>query len=377
MATVIERVGPERAWIGTVLTLAVALAAGVLAFPKVVYDEFIWTHFWGPIVADAHGSYCASLVSGGTQFYESSAACSTAPGAVAYPGYTFTSEVGYAVTLILALVGVIFLLRRLDVGRDRRFFFSLIPFMFFGGALRVVEDANTAIPPGVKETIPYPLNTLIISPIIYFVMFFITLAALLVSLWLAENDYVRDYERTLAGIGTGLLVLTVGYLSYLAVVRPEVHFHPQFTVIVLGGAALVTAIVWYGVERYAPDLNLGTKTIGAVLLFGHSVDGVANVVGLDWAKELGLPYDLIPKHPVDRTIISLSHEYLPASVLHYTGSAWPFLVVKVVAVLFVIWIFDEEIFEESPRYAILLLVAILAVGLGPGTRDMLRATFGI
>ena len=27
--------------------------------------------------------------------------------------------------------------------------------------------------------------------------------------------------------------------------------------------------------------------------------------------------------------------------------------------------------------AILLLIAVLAVGLGPGTRDMLRATFGV
>jgi uncharacterized membrane protein len=43
----------------------------------------------------------------------------------------------------------------------------------------------------------------------------------------------------------------------------------------------------------------------------------------------------------------------------------------------VVWVFDREIFEESPRYAYLLLIAILAVGLGPGTRDMLRATLGI
>jgi len=40
-------------------------------------------------------------------------------------------------------------------------------------------------------------------------------------------------------------------------------------------------------------------------------------------------------------------------------------------------VFDHRIFEESPRYAYLLLIAILAVGLGPGTRDTLRATLGI
>jgi uncharacterized membrane protein len=43
----------------------------------------------------------------------------------------------------------------------------------------------------------------------------------------------------------------------------------------------------------------------------------------------------------------------------------------------VLWVFEDEIFEESPRYTMLLLVAVLAVGLGPGTRDMLRATFGV
>jgi uncharacterized membrane protein len=51
--------------------------------------------------------------------------------------------------------------------------------------------------------------------------------------------------------------------------------------------------------------------------------------------------------------------------------------VKLVVALAVVWIFDEQIFEDNPRYAILLLVAIVAVGLGPGTRDMIRATFGI
>ncbi|ERH09707.1 MAG: membrane protein of unknown function DUF63 [halophilic archaeon J07HX64] len=33
--------------------------------------------------------------------------------------------------------------------------------------------------------------------------------------------------------------------------------------------------------------------------------------------------------------------------------------------------------DESPRFGIMLLGAIIAVGLGPGTRDMLRFTFGI
>jgi uncharacterized membrane protein len=84
----------------------------------------------------------------------------------------------------------------------------------------------------------------------------------------------------------------------------------------------------------------------------------------------------VPKHPVNRALIGVGEQF-PGTIQHFLGTAWPFLLVKIGAAVFVVWVFDEQIFEESPRYAILLLVAIVAVGLGPGTRDMLRATFGV
>jgi uncharacterized membrane protein len=67
----------------------------------------------------------------------------------------------------------------------------------------------------------------------------------------------------------------------------------------------------------------------------------------------------------------------PASVTGVIGSSWPFLIVKMVVALAIVWLFTDEFMDESPRYAIVLLMAIAAVGLGPGTRDMIRATFGI
>lgn len=376
MQTVSERVDAERAWAGALLALLVALVGGALAFPKQVYDGFIWKYFWGPVVADANSAHCAALAGGDVQFYGSAAACNAATGSVAYPGYTLVSEVGYAVTLIFALVGVVFLLRRLDIGGDRGFFYALVPFMFFGGALRVVEDANDSVS-AAETLISYPANTLIISPIIYFTVFFITLAAVLASVYLARRGAVDRYEKPLFAIGSTVLVVTLGYLGWLAATTADVSFHPQILVVVLVGATAAAALTWAAIERFAPELNRGTGTIGAVIIWGHAVDGVANVVGIDWAKELGLRADLVPKHPVNSAIIEFTQGTLPPSVIHYTGAAWPFLLVKLVAAVFVVWVFDETIFEESPRYSILLLVAILAVGLGPGTRDMLRATFGI
>jgi uncharacterized membrane protein len=368
---------PVRAWLATVGTLLAVLVVGAVFLPGLIYDRFLWQYFWGPVVADANSAACAIKSATGVSFGGSASTCSAATGIVAYPGYTIVSEIGYAVTLVLALVGVVFLLRRLDLGTDRRFFFALLPYMFLGGALRVVEDANDAVPAGVEPVISFPWNALIISPVIYFTMFAFTLTALLLSVRLAAAGRTAGYERPLAGVGLAALALILGYLLWLALTTSYVGFFPQILVVVLGLTTAIVIGLWYALERYWPVANRGTERMGLAVLWAHALDGVANVVGTDWGAELGLPYgDLVPKHPVNRALIDVGERF-PESLTAVIGTAWPFLIVKLVAAVFVLYLFDEPIFEESPRYAILLLIAIVAVGLGPGSRDMLRAAFGI
>jgi uncharacterized membrane protein len=376
--SVAQRVGvdPERLWGGSVLALVVALVGGSLAFPDVVYDRFVWQYFWGPVQADANSAYCAALDAGGVDYLDTAAECAAAAGPVAYPGYTIVSEVGYVVVLLLALAGVIFLLRRLDVGGDARFFYALLPFVFFGGALRVVEDATDA-PGQAAGLLAYPLNTLVISPVIYFTVFLVTLAAVVAAVGAERRGLVEAYEGPLFVAGAAVLTATLAYLLTLAVATDDVTFYPQVTAVVLVGATLATAATWYLVLEYAPGIAAGTGRIGAVVVWGHAVDGVANVVGHDFMPALGAGRNLVPKHPVNQAIVDFTASTLPESVLAVTGDAWPFLLVKLVAATLVVWVFDETVMEESPRYTILLLVAVVAVGLGPGTRDMLRATFGV
>ncbi|NHN48453.1 DUF63 family protein [Halostella sp. JP-L12] len=387
MDEVLDRVDPERAWAALVAGVVAILGVGSVLFPRRLYANFIWHYFWGPVYADSEGASCVAWANGERRLLGGSECASlkndperlSELGPVAEPGYTVVSEIGYVVILLVMLIGVIFLLRRLDLERYRSLFYALFPFMLFGGALRVVEDANVAaIRAGVGQPISYPLNTLLISPLIYFTMFFIALGALVVAVWLERGDYVDRYEYPLAGIGTAALVACVGYLAALAATTDYVYFYPAIPAVVLVGATAAAAATWLAVERYVPEVNRGTGLIGLVVIWGHAIDGVANVVGLDWAAELGVHYgDLGPKHPVNAGIVDLTAAVLPASITHYTGTAWPFLLVKLVAAVLVVWVFDDEIFEESPRYTTLLLITVLAVGLGPGTRDMLRATFGI
>ena len=376
MNDVLDRIDPARAWAATAVGLIAALLVGSLVFPRQVYDGFIWRYFWGPVVADGTGSACAQRIDGRTVLLDSASECRRATGVVAEPGYTTVSTVSYGLVLVFALIGVVFLLRRLEIGRDRGFFFALFPFVLFGGALRTVEDVNVALLRVGDPAIPFPWSGLLISPLIYFTVFFITLGALLLSVAVARQGIVDRYQPLLAGIGTLALAVTIGYLGWLAATTELLDFHPAVPIITLGGATLITALVWIGIERYTPEINAGTGYMGMLIIWGHTVDGIANVLSLDWAAAFGLP-TYSPKHVVNSAIIDLTGAIQPASVSETIGTAWPFLFVKIGAAVFVVWVFNEEIFEESPQYSMLLLLTILAVGLGPGTRDFLRATFGI
>ena len=162
--------------------------------------------------------------------------------------------------------------------------------------------------------------------------------------------------------------------------REIIAFNPLFLAIVAVGATLIAALFWVGTERFASVVNEGTGRMGILVVWGHSVDGIANVLSLDWGPQLvGQSYG--SKHVINRATVRVTEAAYETAGYGWLedaiGTAWPFLLLKIGAAVAVVWVFDRQIFEESPRYAYLLLIAILAVGLGPGTRDTLRATLGI
>ena len=218
---------------------------------------------------------------------------------------------------------------------------------------------------------------LIISPFIYFVMFAFTLAVLVIAVVLYRRGVLDAYEPFVGAVGAVALIGTVGWLLYLSATSDLVGFFPAVTIITLGGATLVSGLFWWTSQRYAPFINEGTGYVGAIIVWGHTVDGIANVLSLDWTDELGINVIYSSKHVVNAATVRITESLQPAWLSEAIGTAWPFLFIKIGAAVFVVWVFNDEIFEESPRYAYLLLIAILAVGLGPGTRDMLRATLAI
>lgn len=372
---------PLWAWLAGAIGLVVAVVGGSLLFTQRIYEGVIWRYFWGPVVADAHGvstSGCAVRDGGDVTVHATADQCAAATGVVAHPGYTTISTISYALVLIFAIAGVVLLMQRMEIGTDQSLFFALIPFVFLGGILRVVEDANAVL---FRETgemlIGLPWAGLIISPLIYFFVFLLAATSLLACLWLDARGALRRYEPAFAGIGMVAVLTTFGIIGYFLVGTEIMSVAPLAAVIPLGGATLITGVVWWLTQRFWPEVNAGTGLMGAVIVWGHAVDGVANVLSLDWAAEIGLARTYEPKHVVNDAIQEVTASLQPGWVTDAIGAAWPFLPVKVLVAVVVVWVFNDEVFEESPNFSMLMLVAILAVGLGPGTRDFLRATLGI
>ncbi|WP_330217433.1 DUF63 family protein [Methanosphaerula palustris] len=86
--------------------------------------------------------------------------------------YTLVDTLTYAAILIIALYLVYLWLNRAGILVDRTFVLATVPFIVLGGLLRVVEDTGF---------ITSDIHFLLITPLIFFVLFFFTVAALLLS----------------------------------------------------------------------------------------------------------------------------------------------------------------------------------------------------
>ncbi len=308
--------------------VVLGIAIGAILFPATVYDGFVWKYFWGPIVADAANQ-----------------ATATHGGVVAERGYTLVSEAGYGIALGYALLLLVRVLRRFDIARGRDFVFMFVPFVVAGGLLRVVEDAGM---------VSVPLRYLVISPVIYLTMFVAVLGTLVAASRL-ERRGVADHRRVVAGTGTAV---TVG-LAALLFQQPVVNGWMLPATLGLAGVVLLPVVVAAReLAGRVPALARLARPEGMVVLAGHLVDGAATALSIDL-----LGYG--EKHPVAATFIGV------------TGTPYAFLLLKVAVIGGIVAVLSDEMRQDDPVFTDLVVLGILAVGLGPGTRNLARAMLGI
>ena len=388
--------------LGILLGIIIVILIGYLFVPTLVYDQWIWKHYWGPVVADASGHSVS---------YH---------GVAANEGYTILSELTYGVILVCALYGLYKLLKKLEIKIDWHFCLALLPYILFGPVTRVLEDTNYFYEPAVYW---------FISPLIYLQTTLYVLIFLFLGHYLQKKAYTRrktlyillsifgliDIFYTIIwalGIQYGASIIEPGIFYVLSILAflPLLYRLIQRqmitvnTVIFSGGLLVVLPCIFLigrwiigdqWSQTYGTYLNVFLLVIGLValivflvylivwiyrkhdtirvykeplnlsMLAGHLIDGITSYVSIYDPLSMGLP-SYIEKHPASNTLMEL----------------WPplFPIVKFLLIITVIYVFDIAYKKELIKYSRLvnlLKIGIFILGIAPGLRDLLRVTMGV
>ena len=345
------------------VVIAIALFLAIQFIPQI--GDFWSQYFVDPIMADSKGEAGAK--------------------------YNIYNTVAYGLGFFVLFMAINELLTRWKIELSEKFVFSCIPLLILGGVARVLEDADTFEP---------PIQYFFISPLIYGILVIYSLLVIALGVWLSKSDLPSLTK------GLGLVSFTIvgyGLWWYFA---PGDWIHPSSWALVVFSFTALTAefyrgkplrdpVLFFGIsstltlilayltlaqnEMVYPEILWNTliiasfltfvvwffswfimplKPIYLLLYFGHFIDGGATFLGID-------TYGYTEKH------------VLPEFFIEYFGSAIVMLPLKFLVVTGVITALEvEKSKDEEPGMVALLLMFLLALGLGPGTRDILRIMFG-
>ena len=343
--------------------IAIVLILSIQFIPQV--NDF-WNEFFvNPIMADSKGEAGAK--------------------------YNSYNTVAYGLGFFVLFMAINELLTRWKIELNEKFIFSCIPLLILGGVARVLEDADTFEP---------PIQYFFISPLIYGILVLYSLLIIALGVWLSKKDLPSLTK------GLGLVSFTIGGYGLWWYFAPGDWIHPSSWALVVFSFTALTAefyrgkplrdpVLFFGIsstltlilayltlaqnEMVYPEILWNTLIIASVLTFvvwffswfimplksvylllyfGHFVDGGATFLGIDI-------YGYTEKH------------VLPDFFIEYFGSAIVMLPLKFLVVTGVIAALEvEKSNDEDPGMVALLLMFLLALGLGPGTRDILRIMFG-
>jgi uncharacterized membrane protein len=256
--------------------------------------------------------------------------------------YTIVDTLTYAIILIIALYGIYRFLRSAGIPVDRRFVLATLPYVVLGGLARVVQDTGM---------IQSDLQFLLVTPLIYILLFIITVIALFFSVLLQKYGVIKDYIPLYALIGTVGCILTAGVLVSYGLSHQIV---PAVVGIIIG-LALVASGLTYGTMRYLLRWKYVADPLYIALIFGQMLDASATYYGIDLH-----PLVYVEQHVVGSGLIAL------------TGTAFVMYPLKLLVLFPGIYILERFRNEGSSDLWHLILLAMITVGLAPGVRDMVR-----
>jgi uncharacterized membrane protein len=252
------------------------------------------------------------------------------------------------ITYALILIGAIYLLYRWfkqsDFEINGKFVLATVPWIIFGGVLRVVQDTHM-----IQGDIQFAL----VTPFIYVVIFLYAFGILLLSQYLEKSGFIDDYLKVYAT--TGIFSIFIAALVLVSWGMNHTRIDLYVLAIIPLMAAAATFAVW-AFMRYVLAWKYVADPLYITLLFGQLLDASATSYGIDLHP--GVRY--IEQHVVGSQLIDL------------TGTAFVMFPLKLVVLFPAIYVMEMYRKEANPAFWHLVLLAMITVGFAPGIRDMVR-----
>lgn len=259
-----------------------------------------------------------------------------------YSGYNIVNTLTYGIILGIAVLFIFRLLKKLDIDMNDSFTKALTPFIILGPTSRALVDAGV-----------YPREYWSISPGIWITIGLSTLGLILIF----KHIFGKKWKKPFVGIGSILVAINI-----VLIVREGVNLVPFAEVLIF--FILVYSLI-FGFTRLDFDLWYMKKLSNSIkanfmLFFAHIYDASTTFVGVDF-------HGYGEQHVLAGYLIEL------------TGTAAVMYPLKLAFLIPVSLVLEELASKDEVEVMLLNLVklAVFTLGVGPGTRNLLRAAMGV
>lgn len=227
---------------------------------------------------------------------------------------------------------------------DGNFILATVPYVILGGLLRVIEDTGM---------ITSDWRYLLITPLIYFTLFFFVIGVMFLSRFLTLKGITTSFIQFYAF--AGVLAMIVASLILCSFGMTHNGIDLVILAIIPLMAVTATAIVW-AVMKYALGWTYVSDPVYITLLFGQLLDASATSYGIDLHPSV----QYVEQHVVGSALIGM------------TGTAFVMFPLKLIVLFPAVYVMQLYRKEANPAFWHLVLLAMIVVGFAPGVRDMVR-----
>lgn len=255
------------------------------------------------------------------------------------PGYDWVDTPTYGLALgLLVFFAVIPLLKKLGLEIDGRFFLGVAPFVVFGATARELVDRGLGF---YAMAGSYPGNFWLVSPWIFFTMFFLATACLLFGFLVNRVFKQVGYHMPMFSIGMVLCSYNF-YLVLSNVRRLALSFYVLFVF-----AAFMFFVFFISKFRVLSFLR---NEFNLAVVGAHLLDASATFIGVDF---LGFG----------------EQHVLPSFLIERFGTAFVMFPLKLAVLLPALYVVDGELKNDDFSRRFMKFV-FLVLGLGPAIRDI-------